>query len=244
MNWVLLVSIVIHLTALVWSVESLRRLRDWRLAFLSLMLALMILRRGLALLPPGAAPLSQQWAEAPALVISVMSLLAVFFLGALLDELKRTHEAGKRSNEELGERERRLQAIIETECVKLLGPNCTLLQMNPAGLRMIEVESLDQVVGRSVLDLVLPEHRPAFAGLSERVLHGATETLEFEIQGLRGTRRWLETHATPHRNAAGLITSLLGVTRDITEHKRAESARREALQFLGGCLRNPQDQML
>ena len=234
MNWVLLVSIAIHLTALVWSMELLRRLRDWRLAFLSLMLVLMILRRGLALLPPGAAPLSQQWAEAPALVISVMSLLAVFFLGALLDELKRTHEAGKRSNEELGERERRLQAIIETEpeCVKLLGPNCALLQMNPAGLRMIEAESLDQVVGRSVLDLVMPEYRPAFTEMSERVLRGTSETLEFKIQGLRGTQRWMETHAVPYRDAAGQITSQLAITRDITERKRAEAKLSESQQTL------------
>lgn len=230
MNWVLLISIAIHLTALVCSVELLRRLRDWRLAFLSLMLALMILRRGLALFPPGATSMSQQWAEVPALVISVMSLLAVYFLGALLDELKRSRESGKQALEELGERERRLQAIIETEpeCVKLLGPGCTLLQMNPAGLRMIEADSLGQVVGRSMLDLVLPEYQRAFAELTECVLCGATETLEYEIQGLRGTRLWLETHATPYRDASGQIVSLLGVTRDITERKRVDAALRSA----------------
>ena len=234
MNWVLLISIAIHLTALVCSVELLRRLRDWRLAFLSLMLALMILRRGLALFPPGATSMSQQWAEVPALVISVMSLLAVIFLGTLLDELKRSRESGERAIEELGERERRLRAIIEAEpeCVKLLGPGCMLLQMNPAGLRMIGADSLGQVVGRSMLDLVLPEYQRAFAELTERVLRGATETLEYEIQGLRGTRRRLETHATPYRDASGQITSLLGITRDITDLKQAEQARREALQFL------------
>lgn len=230
MNWVLLVSIAIQTLALAWSVKSLQRLRDWRLAFLSLMLGLMALRRGLAWFQPGTTSMSQQWDEVPALAISVMSVLAVIFLGRLLDELKRAQESSDRANVELAERERRLQAIIETEpeCVKLLEPNGTLLQMNPAGLRMIEADSLDQVVGRTLLDLVLPKYQPAFAELMKRVLQGGTESLEFEIQGLRGTRRWLETHAAPYRDAAGQITSMLGVTRDITERKRAEEALRES----------------
>jgi len=47
-------------------------------------------------------------------------------------------------------------------------------------------------------------------------------TLEFEITGLRGGHRWLETHAVPLKDAVGKIISLLGVTRDITERKRTE----------------------
>jgi two-component system, cell cycle sensor histidine kinase and response regulator CckA len=122
----------------------------------------------------------------------------------------------------LAESERRLRTIFdhEPECVKLLGPNCTLLEMNPAGLRFIEADSLDQVVGRSMLDLILPEHRTAFADLSDRVLNGESDTLVFEIQGIRGTRRWLETHAVPLRIEAGEVR-VLGITRDITDRKRA-----------------------
>ena len=120
--------------------------------------------------------------------------------------------------------ERRLRAIFETEpeCLKLLGPNCTLLEMNPAGLRMIEADSLQAVVGHSVLGLILPAHRAAFAALNERVLRGESGTLEFEIQGLKGTRRWLETRAVPLRDEAGPGLSALGITRDITEHKQAK----------------------
>ena len=230
MNWVLLISIAIQTLALAWSVKSLQRLREWRLAFLSLMLGLMALRRGLAWFQPGTESKSQQWDEVPALVISVMSVLAVIFLERLLGELQQARQTSERVNVELAERERRLQAIIETEpeCVKLLEPNGTLLQMNPAGLRMIEADSLDQIVGLTLLDLVLPKYRAAFSELTKHVLKGGTESLEFEIQGLRGTRRWLETHAAPYRDAAGQITSMLGVTRDITERKRAEEALRES----------------
>jgi PAS domain S-box-containing protein len=52
---------------------------------------------------------------------------------------------------------------------------------------------------------------------------GETGRLEFEIIGLKGTRRWLETRAVPLRTTSNRIEALLGVTRDITERKQAEA---------------------
>lgn len=142
--------------------------------------------------------------------------------------LARDVTARHRAEAALRASERHLRAIIETEpeCVKLLGPNCTLMEMNPAGLRMIEANSIDEVIGQSVLGMILPEHRAAFAGLSERVQRGESGVLEFEIQGLKGTRRWLETRAVPLQDAASRGLSVLGITRDITAQKQAEAALR------------------
>ncbi len=133
--------------------------------------------------------------------------------------------ARRQAARQLEESERRLRTIFdnEPECVKLLGAACTLVDMNPAGLRMIEADSLTQVIGQSIISLILPEYRAAFADLSERVLRGEAGTLEFEIQGIKGTRRWLETHAVPLDDGLG-ETKVLGLTRDITERKRAEAA--------------------
>ncbi|MCM2307166.1 MAG: diguanylate cyclase [Sulfuritalea sp.] len=130
----------------------------------------------------------------------------------------------KRVEMDLVASEANLKAIIETEpeCVKLLAPDGTLLQINRAGLDMIEAESEEQVIGAHVADLVVPEHRDAFNKLNERVARGETGSLEFEIVGLKGRRCWLDTHAVPMRDAHGRITSLLGVTRDVTEHKKAQ----------------------
>ncbi|MEW5975736.1 MAG: PAS domain-containing protein [Acidobacteriota bacterium] len=138
--------------------------------------------------------------------------------------------ARKLAEEALHESSERLRTVIqsEPECVKVLGPNCVLLEMNPAGLRMLEADSLEEVVGQSVLSIVVPEHRQAFATLSEKVLGGESGSLQFEIEGLKGTRRWLETHAVPLRNRNGAVVSLLGITRDITDQKRAEKARQES----------------
>jgi len=53
------------------------------------------------------------------------------------------------------------------------------------------------------------------------VFNGRDGKLEFEITGMKGGKRWLETHAVPLRDSGNII-SLLGVTRDITERKTVE----------------------
>ncbi|HEX8847503.1 MAG TPA: PAS domain S-box protein [Pyrinomonadaceae bacterium] len=134
----------------------------------------------------------------------------------------------KRAEEALAQSEIRLRAIVEAEpeCVKLLGLSGQLLEMNPAGLAMIEADSLDQVRDAKVADIVAPEYRADFNALTEKVLGGGAGALEFEIIGLKGTRRWLETHAVPLRDQRGEVSALLGVTRDITERKHAEEKLR------------------
>jgi len=136
----------------------------------------------------------------------------------------------QQTKQALVEREQRLSAIfdLEPECVKLLDQEGRLLEMNPAGLAMIEAESFDQVRGQPVFLLVAPEWKPAFLEFHQRVLAGASTSLDFEIIGLKGTRRWMESHAVPLRDAAGKVTALVAVTRDITARKHAEEENRRA----------------
>lgn len=135
------------------------------------------------------------------------------------------------AQQQIAEREVELRTIIETEpeCVKKLALDGTLLHMNRSGLDMIEADSLEQVLGQKVQQLILPEYREAFMSLTHKVFLGESGTLEFQVQGLKGGCRWLETHAVPFRNAQNEITALLGITRDITERKNAEPERAAAL---------------
>lgn len=140
-----------------------------------------------------------------------------FVLVSDITELKRTELA-------LAESEWTLKTIIATEpeCVKVLAADGSVVQINRAGLEMIEADSEAQVIGHQVLDIVAPQYREAFCDLNERVNRGESGELEFEIIGLKGGRRWLDTRAVPMRDLNGKITGLLGVTRDITARRKVE----------------------
>ncbi|HWO41720.1 MAG TPA: PAS domain-containing protein [Candidatus Eisenbacteria bacterium] len=134
-----------------------------------------------------------------------------------------------------------LRAIIDTvpECVKLLSRTGTVVLMNPAGLRIVEADSQDQIIGKCIYSLILPEHREAFQSLTERAFGGESGRLEFGLIGLKGTRRSLETQALPLRDVSGTITSALAITHDITQRRRRDdelatrARQQEAVTQLG-----------
>ena len=105
----------------------------------------------------------------------------------------------KRAEDTLRESEERFRAIVETtpECVKLVAADGTLLLMNEAGLTMVGAAAPDEVTGRSVYDLIAPEDREIFRRFNQRVCAGEKGSLEFDIDGLQGKRRHMETHAVP-----------------------------------------------
>jgi len=129
----------------------------------------------------------------------------------------------KRIEAALRHRENELRAIIEAEpeCVKIISADGILLQMNAAGLAMIEARA-EQVIGKPVWKLLMPEYREPFRQLTKNVLRGEKGKLEFEIVGLKGAHRWLETHAVRLAGDGDRSPMLLGITRDITERKLAE----------------------
>jgi len=167
------------------------------------------------------------WIGGISAIFSLIILGTVIWNRRLKREIDRRVVAEKsllEANQKIAERELELRTIIETEpeCIKQLAIDGTLLHMNRAGLNMIEADSLDQVLGLKMQQLVTPEYREAFIGLTQKVFSGESGNLVFEIIGLKGGRRWLDTHVTSLRNSNNEIIALLGVTRDITKRKRIE----------------------
>ena len=135
---------------------------------------------------------------------------------------------------ELENRERLLQLMLETGpgCIKRVAADGTLLHMNAKGLTMIECPTEAEALGQSVFDLVLPEYREAFHLMHRRVIEGHTERLQFKIQGMGGTQRWMETYATPFKNPLTNQVEHLALTHDISERKRAETEREQLIREL------------
>ena len=78
------------------------------------------------------------------------------------------------------------------------------------------------MLGQNIYDVTAPEHRESFVRFNEQICQGQPGKLEFQIIGLKGTRRWMETHAVPMRDPATGKTVQLAVTRDITARKEGE----------------------
>lgn len=130
--------------------------------------------------------------------------------------------------------EQYLRAIVdaEPECVKVVTADGMLLNMNAAGLAMIEADSLEQVRGQCVCPLIVSGHQQAFLAFMQQVAQGRAGILEFEIIGLKGTRRWMESHAVPLPDRQNSRVNVLAVTRDITERKQAEGERQQVERAL------------
>jgi PAS domain S-box-containing protein len=139
----------------------------------------------------------------------------------------------KRDEEALRESEERFRAMFETtpECVQLIAPDGTLLHINSACLAAFGAGRAEQLVGTCLYDYIAPEHRQACRAFNERIRGGQKGSIEFDIIGLTGRRRHMDTHAVPFRNPDG-TTVQLAITRDITERKQAEERLRESQAHL------------
>lgn len=157
----------------------------------------------------------------------------VRMIGTGLDITERKH-----FEQALCKSENRLRATIEAEpeCVKLLDASGTIQEMNPAGIAMLEAASADQVLGRSVYQVITEPYREAFAKELARVFSGETSRLEFDIAGFSGNILNVEQTAAPLRDDTGKIYAALAVTRDLTGRKQAEEARRKSAAQLKKAL--------
>jgi PAS domain S-box-containing protein len=143
-------------------------------------------------------------------------------------ELER-RRARARVGEGMADSQDFLRALVETtpECIKVVAPDGRLLQMNSAGLKMVEAPSWESVEGACTFDLIAPEHRRMWREHHDRVCRGESLSWQFDIVGLNGTRCNMETHAVPI-SLDDHTVGQLAITRDITARKDAERSLQQA----------------
>jgi PAS domain S-box-containing protein len=117
----------------------------------------------------------------------------------------------------LRDSEERYRTMVEAtpECVKLIAEDGTLLQMNAAGLRMLELDDEHLAIGSSVYDVIAPAHRARFQAFNEQVCRGQGGVLEFDMISRTGTRRSMESTAVALPAPGGGFRQL-AITRDVT----------------------------
>ncbi|WP_335168683.1 CHASE3 domain-containing protein [Nostoc sp.] len=180
---------------------------------------------------------SQASSQKAIVIFFIAAIVDLVLVTLLYDLLWRYIRQLQQTELALCQSENRLEAMIdaEPECIKLIARDGTLLEINAYGLAMMEVESADILIGKPVDAVIVAEYRAAFADLHKSVCQGNKGTLEFEIVGFKGTRRYMETHAVPLRNESDGTFMHLALMRDITQQKQLEAQllRSQRLESIG-----------
>ncbi len=139
-------------------------------------------------------------------------------------QMKIALETGKREKAEanLKESEERWQNLVLNQPEALqISKNGKVVYLNPAGLKLYEAESLDQMINYDLFKFAGKEIKDKMNERLERLMKdGHVEPLEFRIHTLKGNERFIEANSTRVTyNGALAIQTIL---RDITEKKKAE----------------------
>jgi PAS domain S-box-containing protein len=136
----------------------------------------------------------------------------------------------RRQAQALAASEARLRALVEAtpECVMIVAADGSLVFVNSAGLQILEIASEQEALEIQIQDFVAPEHREMWLANHDRACRGERLSFEFELIGVNGARRWLETHAVPLL-LPDARRAELAVVRDVTARKRADQEREQLL---------------
>jgi PAS domain S-box-containing protein len=130
----------------------------------------------------------------------------------------------KEREEALRQSERRLRLMLE-QMPAILWTTDTELRVtfaSGAGLAALNLIP-EQWLGRTILEYFQTEDRTLYPiAAHDRALAGESVNYELEWQG-----RIFRTHLEPLRDTPGRIVGCIGVTLDVTAHRRGEAERRE-----------------
>lgn len=135
----------------------------------------------------------------------------------------------------------KLQAIFDAvpECIQLLQGDGTVLEMNRAGLKLVDAESFDEVLGRSMLPLVVPDDREKVrtAVADAAAPKGVDNHFRFEILTPKGVARCLEMMLVPFTDTTTGQHLALTVSRDVTQRNLADERLRRSEASLANAQR-------
>jgi PAS domain S-box-containing protein len=106
---------------------------------------------------------------------------------------------------------------------------------NLAHLHSLGLERQDQVFGKSTFDFNPPELAQRYHEDEMRIVETGRPIVDKEEVALHkdtGEQRWHQTNKFPIKNDQGIVTGIVGISRDITERKKAEEALRKTHEEL------------
>ena len=139
---------------------------------------------------------------------------------------------------ELEKSESRYRLLAEniSDVIWMLNPDFSIAYISPSIERMSGYSAGD-LLGRPFSDLLIPDHAEKFekevsGGLKEPACAGngngyTTGEMELKQVNRDGSETWIEVRLSCYSGKGAEDTKLLGISRDITDRKRAEAEKEE-----------------
>ena len=149
----------------------------------------------------------------------------------------------KKSDSELRTSEEFNRSVMDAsaDCIKIIDLQGQVLNVNMAGLKLMEIDSFDSLQGCSWAGLWPEDAQPDVRRSLQRGLAGETCCFTAYRPTVKGTPKWWDVQVNPVRDANGQVVRLLSVARDVTERIRAEEALRAAQHLAEAANRSKSD---
>ncbi len=147
---------------------------------------------------------------------------------ATQEELERTNRELEHQVEEVNRTQKRMQLLLEnaSEVITIYEEDETIRYISPS-VETILGYGQKELIGRSDMNNVHPEHREIFDGLFRKMKETPDEkvTVQFEYKTKDGNYIWIEATGTNCMSNPAIHGYILN-SRDITERRRAEQEQR------------------
>ena len=129
----------------------------------------------------------------------------------------------KRAEEALRKSEQNYRTLLESsfDLIYVIGRDDTVQYVNPAAMKALG-RSAAEVTGKPRASLFPPTIATSQKLSLDRVFSTGEPLFVEEKTELAGITQWQETHLVPLKSPDGRVDAVLGISRDITERKRAE----------------------
>jgi PAS domain S-box-containing protein len=144
----------------------------------------------------------------------------------LLENLQKEMQTRKQAEEGLACEHNLLRTLIDNlpDFIYAKDVQHRYLLCNVANARQSGLDSPEHIVGKTDFDFFPPELAARYLATEQKVIHRGLPLIDVEepLFDRAGNVRWQTTTQAPLRDHQGKVIGLVGISRDITERKRAE----------------------
>ncbi len=235
MSILVCLSIAVRILNFFWSIALVRRVRDWRLAFLPLMMVLTVMRQTIDLVEDGVAwqiSWSMPLSEVPGLMLSGITFLLIFVLERIFKERSDAKDALEAS---LAKYHTVFSSSPDAIVITALGDS-RLLEVNEGFCRFFGVNS-EEAVGRTNAELgIWTDRNDRLRALEilerDGKVHDFETRFETRLGGSAGSRKTVPCSISIEAIEIDGQPHTLTVIRDISESKQVEEVREAFVEQL------------